>query len=398
MKVLVINAGSSSLKYLLMDMEKENVICKGIAERIGIDKSSVSYKAGDVKKEINVNLKNHTEAMNEIMKLLTNPEFGVIKNVSEITAFGHRVVNVGESYFDSCVITKKVLEDFKKNTDFAPLHVPAHIMGIEACLSIAPKIKNVAVFDTGFHKTMPAYAYRYAIPTKDYKELKIRRYGAHGTSHFYVSQECMKLLKKKHSKIITCHLGNGSSMSAVLDGKCIDTSMGFTPLEGLVMGTRSGDIDPAVVEFLCKKRNITVSDAIKRLNKESGMLGMSNNYSSDMRDLRDKLNNPEVQLAFDVMCYRIKKYIGSYIAVLGGVDAIAFAGGVGENDSIVREKCLEGLECFGIKLNKKLNNDVQRFKENTNLTGKGSKVKIFVIPTNEELVIARETISTLKLK
>lgn len=393
MKILVLNAGSTTLKFQLLNMKDESVIAKGNAERIGDNGSFLTYKANGKSTTTSLAMPTHVEAMRYILDALTNKENGVIKNISEIDGFGHRVVNVGESYFDSVLITKKTLEDFRKNAGFAPLHVPPALSGIEACFKIAPKIKNVAVFDIGFHKTMPEHVYRYAIPQNDYKELKIRRYGAHGTSHRFVSAEAIKYFKLgKKSKVITCHLGGGCSMCAVLDGKSFDTTMGFTPLEGLVMGTRSGDIDPAVINFLCEKRNMSVSECINYLNKKSGLLGMCG--YSDMRDIENNLSNPNVKLAFDVMCYRIVKYIGAYTAAMGGLDCIVFTGGIGEHDNVVRATVMNALGFMGLEYDKKVNkNNYGNFEE---LSTQNSKVKVVVIPTNEELVIARETKAILK--
>ena len=393
MKILVLNAGSTTLKFQLLNMEDEKVIAKGNAERIGDSGSFLTYKANGKSTTTNLVMPTHVEAMQFILDSLTGKENGVIKNVNEIDGFGHRVVNVGEDYFDSVLISNKTLEDFKKNVDFAPLHVPAALSGIEACLKIAPKIKNVAVFDIGFHKTMPEHADRYAIPKNDYEELKIRRYGAHGTSHRFVSGEAIKHFGfGKNSKIITCHLGGGCSMCAVLDGKSVDTTMGFTPLEGLVMGTRSGDLDPAVISFMCDKKNMTVAECINYLNKKSGLFGMCG--YSDMRDIESNLNNTDVKLAFDVMCYRIVKYIGAYTAAMGGLDCIVFTGGIGEHDNMVRANVMDALSFMGLEYDKEVNKN--NFGDQEELTTKNSKVKVVVIPTNEELVIARETKQLIK--
>lgn len=394
MKILVLNAGSSSLKFQLLNMEDESVIAKGNAERIGIDDSFLTYKAHGKSITNKFVMPTHVEAMQHILEALTDKENGVIKSVNEISGFGHRVVNVGEDYFDSVVVTPEILEDFKSKKDFSPLHVPGAISGMEACLKIAPKIKNVAVFDIGFHKTMPDYVYRYAIPKEDYEVLKIRKYGAHGTSHRYVSQECLKLLgRTENTKIVTCHLGSGSSMCAVKDGKSFDTSMGFTPLEGLIMGTRSGDIDASVVGFLCDKKGMSVKEAVNYLNKKSGMQGLCG--FSDMRDVEANLNqNADCKLAYDAMCYRVTKYIGSYAAAMGGLDAIVFTGGIGERDPMVRETVLSSLEFLGVEFDKEKNPNV--FGEFGELSTENSKVKVYVIPTNEELVIARETIALIK--
>ncbi len=393
MKILVLNAGSTTLKFQLLDMENENVVAKGNAERIGIDGSFLTYKANGRAITNNLVMPTHVEAMQYIIEALTDKETGVIKSVNEIDGFGHRVVNVGEDYFDSVIIDAKVLDDFKTNKDFSPLHVPGSIAGIEACLKIAPKIKNVAVFDIGFHKTMPEHVYRYAIPTEDYEQYKIRRYGAHGTSHRYVSAEAIKYFNfGKDSKIITCHLGGGCSMCAVKDGKSFDTTMGFTPLEGLVMASRSGDIDAAVIGYLCNKKHMTVDECINYLNKKSGLQGLCG--YSDMRDIELNLTNPEVKLAFDIMCYRIIKYIGAYTAAMGGLDCIVFTGGIGEHDALVRETVLKGVEYMGLEFDETVNNN--NFGDAEELTTQNSKIKAVVIPTNEELVIARETRDLIK--
>lgn len=396
MKILVINAGSSSLKFQLLEPETKTVLAKGNAERIGDENSFIRYKANGREIIIDEYLTNHKKALEIILNTLTSPENGVIQDIAQIGAFGHRVVNVGEDYFDSVIVTPEVLEDFKTKVDFSPLHVPAAISGIEACMEVAPKVKNVAVFDIGFHKTLPEYAYRYAIPKEDYTELKIRRYGAHGTSHKYVANECASLMGRPITelKIITCHLGSGGSITAVKYGKSVDTSMGFTPLEGIMMGTRSGDIDPAVVGYLCNKRGMTVDQVINRLNKQSGFLGVST-VSNDMRDILANLDNPDVKLAMDIYIYRIKKYIGAYAAAMGGVDAIVFTAGIGEYTPEVREGAVEGLEFLGIKLDKHKNITAPR-GEQVKISADDSKVDVYIIPTDEELVIAQETEKLVK--
>lgn len=396
MKILVINAGSSSLKFQLLEPETKTVLAKGNAERIGDENSFIRYKANGREILIDEYLSNHKKALEIILNTLTSHENGVIHDISQIGAFGHRVVNVGEDYFDSIIVTPEILEDFKHKVDFSPLHVPAAISGIEACMEVAPEVKNVAVFDIGFHKTLPEYAYRYAIPKEDYTELKIRRYGAHGTSHKYVSQECAKLMERPISelKIITCHLGSGGSITAVKGGQSVDTSMGFTPLEGIMMGTRAGDIDPAVVSYLCHKREMTVDQVINRLNKQSGFLGVSQT-SNDMRDILANLSNPDVQLSMDIYNYRIKKYIGAYAAAMGGVDAIVFTAGIGEYTPEVREGSLQGLEFMGIKLDKHKNITAPR-GEQVKISADDSAVDIYIIPTDEELVIAQETEKLVK--
>ncbi len=390
-KILVINAGSSSLKFQLMDAVTGEVFAKGNAERIGIKDSFLTYKRNEEKTVFNEDFKNHKVVMEYLLKLLVSEEHGVIKSIDEIGAFGHRVVHGGVKHFEPCLVTDEVIKDLQEAVDLAPLHLPAHIMGIEACMQSAPSIKNVVVFDTGFHSQIPEKAFRYAIPKKDYEELKIRRYGFHGTSHYFISHEYAKIVGKnvEDLKIITAHLGGGCSISAVMGGHSVDTSMGFTPLEGLIMGTRSGDIDPAVVEYLSLKRNMTVSETLKYLNKQSGMLGLTDGKYSDNRDIEQNLDNPDCALALDMMCYRIQKYIGSYIAAMNGCDAIVFSGGIGERGILVREKVLSGLTCFGIEVDKDANKEV--FGNSGRISTKNSKIDCYVVPTNEELVIAMET-------
>lgn len=393
MKVLVLNAGSSTLKFLLMDMETKETIAKGAVERINVDGPFMVYRVGDNKLTVEKDMKNHKEALDLVVETMLSEKHGVIKDISEITAFGHRFVHGGSKFFESTLITEEILKELEAGSELAPLHIPGSIIGIKACLQVAPHIPNVAVFDTGFHSKMPEYAFRYAIPKKDYVEHGIRKYGFHGTSHFFISNEYAKLVNKdiKDLKIITCHLGNGSSISAVQNGHSVDTSMGFTPLEGLIMGTRSGDIDPAVVEFLGKKKNMSVSEVITYLNKQSGLLGLSNGFSADMRDIEDNLDNEDCKLALDMLSYRLKKYIGSYLAVLGGADAILFTGGIGENDALVRNACLSNLAALGVELDEELNNQNIR-GVNRKISKNTSKVDVYIIPTNEELVIAEETL------
>lgn len=397
MKILVINAGSSSLKFQLINMANKKVLAKGNVERIGEATPFLKYKANGKEFSWNANIPTHAEAISLVLEKLTDKEVGVVADASEISGFGHRIVNVGEKYFDPCLVTKEVLEDFKTKVDFSPLHVPGAIAGIEGAMSVSPNTPNVAVFDIGFHKTMPKYAYLYAIPKKYYDNYRIRRYGAHGTSHYYVANECAKMLGKsiKQTKIITCHIGGGASVAAVKGGQCIDTSMGFTPLEGVIMNTRSGDIDPAVVEFICNKEGKTVQEVLKMLNKESGLLGLTGGRMSDMRDITENLNDEEVKLAFDAYCYRIKKYIGAYAASLNGVDAIVFTAGCGEHTPELRELACDGLEYLGVKIDKKRNWSAPR-GEACEISAKSSKVKVFVIPTDEEMVIAKETQKLLK--
>lgn len=391
MKILVINAGSSTLKFQLLNSETKEVVAKGNVERINEGKSFLRYKANSVENIYEKPISNHKEAMEIVLEKLTDKEVGVIGSINEIDAFGHRVVNVGEDYFDSCLVTRETVEDFKTKVDFSPLHVPGAISGIEACLEVCPNTPNVAVFDIGFHKTLPEYVYRYAIPKRYYTDLKIRRYGAHGTSHKYVSQRCADLMGKniEDLKIVTCHLGSGASITAVKGGKSFDTSMGFTPLEGIMMNTRSGDIDPAVIEFICNKEGKTVSEVIRMLNKESGLIG-ANGKCSDMREVLENINDKDVKTSLDMYNHRIKKYIGAYAAVMGGLDAIVFTAGVGEHTPEVREAVTEGLEFIGVKVDHDKNFNAKRGAE-VEISTDDSKVKVFIIPTDEELMIALDT-------
>lgn len=391
MKILVINAGSSTLKFQLLNSETKEVVAKGNVERINEGKSFLRYKANGVENIYEKPISNHKEAMEIVLEKLTDKEVGVINSINEINAFGHRVVNVGEDYFDSCLVTRETVEDFKTKVDFSPLHVPGAISGIEACLEVCPNTPNVAVFDIGFHKTLPEYVYRYAIPKRYYTDLKIRRYGAHGTSHKYVSQRCADLMGKniEDLKIVTCHLGSGASITAVKGGKSFDTSMGFTPLEGIMMNTRSGDIDPAVIEFICNKEGKTVSEVIRMLNKESGLIG-ANGKCSDMREVLENINDKDVKTSLDMYNHRIKKYLGAYAAVMGGLDAIVFTAGVGEHTPEVREAVTDGLEFIGVKVDHDKNFNAKRGAE-VEISTDDSKVKVFIIPTDEELMIALDT-------
>lgn len=395
MKILVINAGSSSLKYQLIDMETEAVAAKGLCERIGIEGSKLTHKANGQATEILSPMPTHQEAIQLVLNALTDEKIGVVKSLDEIGAIGHRVVASGEYFDRTTLVDDKVMELLEKTVPLAPLHNLAAITGIKACQAVVPDKPNAVVFDTSFHATMPDYAYMYGVAYEDYKKYSIRKYGFHGTSHKYVSQECLKILGKPDAKIITCHLGNGSSITAVNAGKCVDTTMGFTPLAGMPMGTRSGDVDPAVVEYLCKMKNMTVSEATTYLNKKCGMLGISG-LSSDFRDLEAAIRagNERAILAVKMFCYQNKKFIGSYAAVMNGVDAIVFTAGVGENTPVVREWTLEGLDYLGVKLDLEKNEGrcTGNYKE---ISADDSKVKIYIIPTNEELVIARETAELL---
>ena len=397
MNILVINAGSSSLKFQLIDIETKNVIAKGNVEKINEPGSFLKYKAKGQEYKFDKDITNHSQAMELVLEKLTDEKIGVVSSLDEIEAFGHRVVNVGEDYFDSVVVTPEILQDFRMKVDFSPLHVPGAIAGMEASMKLCPNKPNVAVFDIGFHKSIPEYVYKYAIPKKYYDMYKIRRYGAHGTSHYYVTNRCAELLGKKPEEIniVSCHLGSGASITAVKNGKSFDTSMGFTPLEGIMMNTRSGDIDPAVIEYICNKEGKTVSEVVKMLNKESGLLGAIGTGMADMRDITQNLNDPNVKNAFDMYCHRIKKYIAAYMGVLGGADAIVFTAGCGEHTPELREAVVEGLEFMGVEMDKDLNNSAPRGHE-VLISKPTSKVKIFVIPTDEEMVIAEETFKTIK--
>ena len=388
MNVLVINAGSSSLKYQLFDVngDKYDVIAKGLAERIGINGSLVSIKyANGEKKSVAVNLPTHNEALREVFNLLLD---GVIKSLDEITAVGHRVVHGGENFKGSALVTEKVIEEIDELSQLAPLHNPAAVLGLRAVQKSLPNVPQVVAFDTAFHQTMPKEAFLYGLPLEQYTEHKIRRYGAHGTSHQFVAEECAKSIGKK-GKIITCHLGNGASISAVKDGVCMDTSMGFTPLAGVIMGTRCGDIDPYIPLHIMKYQNKTVDEMNTLLNKQSGMLGLSG--FSDMRDVEAKYLEGDTKAieALKTYAYTLVKFIGSYIAVLGGVDAIVFTAGIGENSPIIRKMVLERLSYLGIELDEENNN---KRGDAVEITKPGSKVRSFVIPTNEELVIAQDTV------
>ena len=397
MRILVINAGSSSIKYQLFNMDDESIIAKGQCERIGIEGSNVkqnSEKGEIIFKEA---IANHTEAMQWIIKALTDSEKGVIKSMSEIDAVGHRVLHGGASFTASQIINPVVMDAIRENIILGPLHNPANIAGIEACEAMMPGTPNVAVFDTAFHQTMPDYAFMYAVPYDYYTRLKVRKYGFHGTSHRFVSKRAAQLLGSETGeglKIIVCHLGNGSSLSAVKDGKCCDTSMGITPLEGMVMGTRSGDLDAATLQYIMKNDGIDIEEMTNILNKKSGLLGVSG-VSSDMRDLTAAAvaGNERAQLAHKMLTYRLKKYIASYAAAMGGVDAIVFTGGIGENDNVVRKAAVEGLEFMGVKLDEE-KNAVTR--NDGFIQAEDSKVKIMVVKTNEELAIARDTLELCK--
>lgn len=392
MKILVVNAGSSSLKYQVIDMANEACLCSGGVDCIGQQTSTIEHKVIGKSEHIEKHhFDNHTEALKVVFSLLTNAEYGVVSDISEISAVGHRVLHSGEDFDRSILITDETLRIMKKNIPLGPLHMPANIACIESCQSLLPNVPMVAVFDTAFHMTMPQYAYMYAIPYEDYEQFKVRRYGFHGTSHKYVTGEAIKLMGTDKCKIINCHLGNGSSISAVKDGKCQDTSMGLTPLEGLMMGTRSGDIDPACLEFLMDKKGMDIHQMLNYLNKKSGFLGVSG-VSSDAREVAAaaESGNQRAELVQQMTTYRIRKYIGAYAAALEGVDCIVFTGGIGENSFATRRRVLEKLDWLGVKIDWDKNDHCPRH-QNVEISTQDSKVKVFVIPTNEELVIARET-------
>lgn len=392
MIVLVVNAGSSSLKFQLFDMSDERVIAKGNCERIGIDGSFIKYKANGKEAVINAPLTNHDEAISQVLSMLTSQEYGVIVQLSQIDAIGHRVVHGGETFSASVLITPEVFDTLNGLISLAPLHMPANLNGIKACEHAMPGKPNIAVFDTAFHSKMPKVAFLYGLPYKAYTEWNIRRYGFHGTSHKFVANQASKVLAEPlaNLKLVTIHLGNGSSMAAVKNGESVDTTMGFTPLEGLIMGTRCGDLDPSVLEYIGNKTGWDLKQITDYLNKKSGILGLSE-LTSDMREIESEaLNgNEKAMMVIDMIAYRIKKYIGSYAAIMGGLDAIVFTGGIGENMPILREKALHGLEFLGIELDQLLNNTIP-FGTVAPISTQQSKVQVYRIPTNEELVIARD--------
>lgn len=395
MKILVINAGSSSLKYQLIDMENESVLAKGNCERIGIDGGIVTHKLPDGRsKEMSINMDNHTQAFMKVKDMLLDREVGVIKNLSEVSAIGHRIVQGGSIFSKSVLVNEEVIKRIESLIPLAPLHNSAHVQGIRACIDVfGDKVPQVVVFDTAFHSTMPAKAYMFPVPYEYYEKYQIRRYGFHGTSHRYVSARCAQLMNKdiKDLKLITCHLGNGSSIAAIDSGKVIDTSMGLTPLDGFMMGTRSGTLDPSVVTFIAEKENMSPEDMSNMLNKKSGLLGISG-ISSDDRDICKAVEegNERAKLAHDMLEYEITKFIGGYTAALGGCDAIVFTAGLGENQSSHRQVVCDNLSYMGVKIDPKLNEIMIRGKEGK-ISTPDSKVDVFVIPTNEELVIARDT-------
>ncbi len=397
MIVLVLNAGSSSVKYQVIDPEKHESLARGVVERIGMSGAILTHrKAGDKEIRLSGEILDHKMAIEYVLSILLSKNHGVIKDRKEIDAVGHRVVHGGEAFSASVLISEEVMSEIRRCIDFAPLHNPPNLKGINAAMQLLPGVPQVAVFDTAFHQTMPKYAYLYALPYTLYKRHGIRRYGFHGTSHRYVADRAAQMLNKSKEelRIITCHLGNGASAAAIKYGKSVDTSMGFTPLEGLVMGTRSGDLDPAIILQIMHKEELTPNDATTLLNKHSGLIGISG-ISSDMREIENEYeNNERARLAHDIFTYRLKKYIGAYAAAMGGVDVIVFTGGIGENSQMVREHSLQGLEYMGVKLDKARNEATE--KKERLISADDSKVKVLVIPTNEELVIAMDTMRIVK--
>ena len=398
MNILVINCGSSSLKYQLINSDTEDVLAKGLVERIGIDGSRLNHtpKGGD-KVVIEEDIPDHNKAVKMVTDALTNEKYGVVKSLDEIDAIGHRVVHGGEKFNKAVIINNSVLKDIESLNDLAPLHNPANLIGINSCITNMPGKPNVAVFDTAFHQTMPEKAYMYGLPYEYYEKYKVRRYGFHGTSHDFVSAHAAEMIGKdrKDLKIIVCHLGNGASVSAVMNGKCVDTSMGLTPLEGLIMGTRSGDLDPAILSFIGEKEGLSAAEVNNVLNKKSGVLGLSNNTSGDFRDLAEaeEAGNKYAKLTLDTYCYRVAKYIGSYIMAMQGVDIIALTAGIGENNYRVRRGICDYLGYLGVTV------DDEKLKvrgEDLIVSTDDSKVKVMIVPTNEELAIARQTLELVK--
>ena len=399
MKILVINAGSSSIKYQLIDMENEQVLAKGLCDRIGIPGGSFKHQVpGRDLYKVGVEMANHEAAINLVIKTLTDEKLGVISSMSEIQAVGHRVLPGGEKFSGSVIVNEAVVEAIKECFDLGPLHNPHNLTGILACEKLMPGVPQVAVFDTGFHQTMPDYAYMYALPYEYYEKYKIRRYGFHGTSHRYVSARAADMLGRKDNveglKIVTCHLGNGSSISAVKDGKCFDTTMGLTPLEGIIMGTRCGSIDPAIIPFLMKKENLSPDEIDKIMNKKSGILGVTGGVTSDNRDIEEgaRGGNERYKLIESMLCHQLTKYIGGYAAAMGGVDAIVFTGGIGENNPQYRTRVAEKLAFLGVSIDEELNAKAKRTSVEYDISTKDAKVRMLVIPTNEELMIARDTL------
>ena len=395
MKILVINCGSSSLKYQLFDMTDESVLCKGLVERIGIEGSKLTHKVGSEKLVVEEAMKDHTAAIKHVFDALVDEKYGVVKSLDEVNAIGHRVLHGGDKLTASCIIDENVKAKVKEFIKFGPLHNPANLMGIEACESLVPGKKNIAVFDTAFHQTMPARTFMYAIPYEYYEDYRLRKFGFHGTSHRYVTLRTAELLNtdKKNLNVITVHLGNGSSIAAIKNGECYDTTMGLTPLEGLLMGTRSGDIDPTVMTFLMNEKGYSADEMNQILNKKSGVLGVSG-LSSDFRDLEEaaEKGNERAQLALDMLITRARRYVGGFMAELGHIDAISFAGGIGENSASMRKLILENMEEYGIIIDDAKNDT----REEAVISADNSRVKVLVVPTNEELMIARDTMNLVK--
>ncbi len=399
MKILVINAGSSSIKYQLIDMDNEGIMAKGLCDRIGIAGGNFKHQVpGRDTYKTEIEMKNHEEAINLVIKTLTDKKLGVISSMSEIQAVGHRVLHGGEKFSGSVVVNEAVIEAIKECFDLGPLHNPHNLTGILACEKLMPGVPQVAVFDTGFHQTMPDYAYMYALPYEYYEKYKIRRYGFHGTSHRYVSARAADMLGRKDNpeglKIVTCHLGNGSSIAAVKDGKCFDTTMGLTPLEGIIMGTRCGSIDPAIIPFLMKKENLTPDQIDTIMNKKSGILGVTGGVTSDNRDIEEgaRNGNERYKLIESMLCHQLTKYIGGYAAAMGGIDAVVFTGGIGENNPQYRTCVAEKLAFLGVSIDEELNAKAKRTDVEYDISTKDAKVRMLVIPTNEELMIARDTL------
>jgi acetate kinase len=399
MKILSINSGSSSLKFMLYDYEKKETLTTGVVERVGIDGSFIEFSTAQGKVKVEHDCPDHEVAIKLMMKMMLAPEYGILKSMDDVSAVGHRVLHGGEIVTQSVLINDENIATFKKLYDLGPLHMPPNVTGIEAARAVLPNVPHMAIMDTAFHRTMPESSYMYAVPFEWYDKYAIRRYGFHGTSHLYVSRRASVLLGKepKDTNVIVLHIGNGASACAIKNGKCFDTSMGLTPLEGLIMGTRSGDIDPAIIKFIAEKEGKTPADIDNILNKKSGLLGITGKYS----DRRDVLSgaaegDKKCTLAIEMEAYRLKKYIGAYIAALGGCDAVVFTAGVGEFNPVVREKAVAGLECFGIKLDKEKNSLSKTRNSETEINTADSRVKIFVIPTDEETVFVEDVVALLK--
>ncbi len=398
MKILVINAGSSSIKYQLIDMENELVLAKGLCDRIGIAGGNFKHQPhGKDAYKVDVQMANHSEAIRLVTDALVDKDHGVIESMAEISAVGHRVLHGGEKFSGSVIIDDDVIAAIEECCELGPLHNPHNLTGIRACSEIMPGVPQVAVFDTGFHQTMPDYAYLYALPYEYYEKYKIRRYGFHGTSHRYVSQRAAAMLGKEDIKIVTCHLGNGSSISAVVNGKCLDTTMGLTPAEGIMMGTRAGSIDPAIIPLLMEKENMSPKDIDTMINKKSGILGVSQ-VTSDNRDIEEgaRNGNKRYQLIENMLCHQLTKYIGGFAAAMGGIDAVVFTGGIGENNPQYRTKVADKLGFLGVKIDEELNQRAKRTSDENDISTPDAKVKMLVIPTNEELTIARDTLELVK--